>query len=154
MRQEQQEPQVQQDVKKPLSIDLGYLERRRGSVVEPRTDANKEFIEYAQKEVRVRTPRRGRSKCIIIADPRSKPRNFPVGRLNNYNKTMKKHKGPLSFMSELESIHESNEQSDKYRSSHQEDSMVMGKDYSEEDAEVNNHDMGYSGYSDLDESMI
>ena len=34
------------------------------------------------------------------------PRNFPIGRLNNYNKTMKRHKGPLSLASELESIEE------------------------------------------------
>ena len=46
------------------------------------------------------------------------PRSFPIGRLNNYNKTMKKHKGPLSLMSELESIDEV-ELSDKYEKSSQ-----------------------------------
>lgn len=96
-------------------------------MVEPRTDANKEFIVYTQKEVKVRTPRRGRSKSIFIPDPRLAPRSFPIGRLNNYNKTMKKHKGPLSFTSELESIDEV-DQSDKLDSSSQH--LVMNKDYS------------------------
>lgn len=92
-----------------MSLDLEYIERRRGSCVEPRTDANKELVSYAIKEVKVRTPRRGRSKSIVINDPNSVPRNFPIGRLNNYNKVMKKHKAPLSLMSELESIDESGE---------------------------------------------
>jgi len=35
-----------------------------------------------------------------------KPRNFPIPRLNNYNKSLKKLKGPLSLHSELESIEE------------------------------------------------
>ena len=34
------------------------------------------------------------------------PRNFPIGRLNNYDKKMKKHKGPLSLKNDLESIDE------------------------------------------------
>ena len=75
-------------------------------MVEPLTPANREFVMTTQKEVLVRTPRRGRSKSIVIPDSKDEPRNFPIGRLNNYNKTMKKHRGPLSLMSELESIHE------------------------------------------------
>ena len=94
-----------------IKLDIDYMERRRGSCVDPRTDANKEFISYAQKEVKVRTPRRGRSKSIVILDVNSVPRSFPIGRLNNYNKMMKKHKAPLSLMSELESIEESHEDS-------------------------------------------
>ena len=61
---------------------------------------------YSHKEVKVRTPRRGRSKSIVVPGTNSIPRSFPIGRLNNYNKTMKRHKGPLSLMSELESIKE------------------------------------------------
>ena len=102
-------------------------------MVEPRTDANKEFISYTQKEVKVRTPRRGRSKSIVIPDPRIAPRSFPIGRLNNYNKTMKKHKGPLSLASELESIHEI-ELSDRLESSSQ--NLIMNKDYSLDDSMV------------------
>jgi len=81
-----------------------YMERRRGSVVDKRTDANKDLIVYSQKEVKVRTPRRGRSKSIVVPGTNMIPRSFPIGRLNNYSKTMKRHKGPLSMMSELESI--------------------------------------------------
>ena len=65
----------------------------------------------------MRTPRRGRSKSIVVADPRSEPRSFPIGRLNNYNKKLKMHKGPLSLMSELESIDEGGELSDRHESS-------------------------------------
>ena len=88
-------------------------------MVESRTDANKELISYSQKEVKVRTPRRGRSKSIVVPGTSDIPRNFPIGRLNNYNKTMKKHKGPLSLASELESIEE-DEFSDKFNSSRNE----------------------------------
>ena len=88
-------------------------------MVESRTDANKELISYSQKEVKVRTPRRGRSKSIVVPGTSGIPRNFPIGRLNNYNKTMKKHKGPLSLASELESIEE-DEFSDKLNSSRNE----------------------------------
>ena len=91
------------------------FKQRRGSMVESRTEANQEFFK-AQKEVRVRTPRRGRSKSIVVPGTNSIPRSFPIGRLNNYNKTMKKHKAPLSFVSELESIDEV-ELSDKFDSS-------------------------------------
>ena len=59
-----------------------------------------------QKQVIVRTPRRGRSKSIVIFDSKDQPRNFPIGRLNNYSKQLKHHQGPLSLMSELESIDE------------------------------------------------
>ena len=88
-----------------MNLDLGYVEQRRGSVVESITDVNKEFISYDLKEVKVRTPRRGRSKSIVVGcEVISK--NFPISRLNNYNTTLKKHRGTLSLVSELESIHE------------------------------------------------
>ena len=45
---------------------------------------------------------------------------------------MKKHRGPLSMMSELESIDEGQELSDKQKSSSLEEKLVMGKDYTEE----------------------
>lgn len=95
-------------------LEYQEQQRRRGSMVEPLTAANEQFIvnnkqfiaSTQQKLVKVRTPRRGRSKSIVILDSREKPRNFPIGRLNNYDKQMKKHRGPLSLMSELESIDE------------------------------------------------
>ena len=102
---------------------LDYMERRRGSLVEQLTPANEAFIVNTQKLIankqkliKVRTPRRGRSKSIVILDAQEKPRNFPIGRLNNYDKQMKRHKGPLSLASELESIDEV-ELSDKLESS-------------------------------------
>ena len=107
------------DARQQVGPCPNYIERRRGSVVESRTDANKELISYSQKEVRVRTPRRGRSKSIVVPGTSSVPRSFPIGRLNNYNKNMKKHKGPLSMMSELESIEEA-DFSDKAESSRKE----------------------------------
>ena len=90
-----------------------YLERRRGSMIETLSSANKELRENtSQREVLVRTPRRGRRKSIVILESNDQPRNFPIGRLNNYNKTLKKHKGPLSLMSELESIDEIDDSGD------------------------------------------
>ena len=89
-------------------------QRRRGSVVESRTDANKEFLEYGQKQILVRTPRHGRRKSIVICGSQGTPRNFPVGRLNRYDKKMKKHRGPLSMMSELESIDENGELDEQF----------------------------------------
>lgn len=55
----------------------------------------------------------------------SVPRSFPIGRLNNYNKNLKKHKGPLSFVSELESIDEV-ELSDKFESSQHKGDFIEG----------------------------
>ena len=75
-------------------------------MVENRTDANNELVQYSRKQVKVRTPRRGRSKSIFVPGTSGVPRHFPIGRLNNYNKMMKRHKGPLSFVSDLESIQE------------------------------------------------
>lgn len=74
--------------------------------MEPRTENNKQLIEFSLKQVRVRTPRRGRSKNIVVPGTKGAVRNFPVSRLNNYSKTMKRHKGPLSLASDLESIEE------------------------------------------------
>jgi len=94
-------------------------------MVESRTNANNELIAYTQKQVVVRTPRRGRSKSIVVPGTLSVPRSFPIGRLNNYNKNLKKHKGPLSLMSELESIDEI-ELSDKFGSSQHKSRMLEG----------------------------
>ena len=70
------------------------------------------------KEVKVRTPRRGRSKSIVVpgTSESGSNKNFPIGRLNNYTKTMKKHRGPLSMASLLESIDEEGLGSDKGQS--------------------------------------
>ena len=94
-------------------------------MVEPRTNANNELIAYTQKQVTVRTPRRGRSKSIVVPGTQSVPRSFPIGRLNNYNKNLKRHKGPLSLISELESIDEI-ELSDKFDSSQHQSRMLEG----------------------------
>ena len=108
---------AKQSKKNEKSVDASkdYLERRRGSMVEVRTDANNELVNYLRKEINVRTPRLGRRKSILVPGNRSKPRNFPIPRLNNYNKSLKKLKGPLSLCSELESIEE-DELSDNFDS--------------------------------------
>lgn len=105
------------DASKQLQPSQDYMERRRGSMVDSRVNDNNQLV-FTQKEVTVRTPRRGRSKSIVVPGTQSIPRSFPIGRLNNYNKTMKRHKGPLSLMSELDSIEEV-ELSDNFESSHQ-----------------------------------
>lgn len=75
-------------------------------MVEQRTPSNLEFAAITRKQIMVRSPRRGRSKSIVVLDTRDVPRNFPIGRLNNYSKNLKKHLGPLSLHSNLESIDE------------------------------------------------
>ena len=82
-------------------------------MAESLSSANRSYLEVTQKQVMVRTPRRGRSKSIVILDSRDKPRNFPIGRLNNYSKQLKGHRGPLSLMSELESIDEIDKSDDQ-----------------------------------------
>jgi len=99
-------------------------ERRRGSMVESRTNANNELVQYSRKQVKVRTPRRGRSKSIFVPGTAGVPRHFPIGRLNNYNKMMKRHKGPLSFVSDLESIQE-DEFSEKQDDSNPESGEIL-----------------------------
>ena len=90
-------------------------------MIDTLSSANKELRENTlQKEVLVRTPRRGRRKSIVILDSNEQPRNFPIGRLNNYNKTLKKHKGPLSLMSELESIDEIDDHSGEKKENQEE----------------------------------
>ena len=82
-------------------------------MIEQLSNANKELREdNPHKEVLVRTPRHGRRKSILIPNPNDQLRNFPIGRLNNYSKTLKKHKGPLSLSSELESIDEIDDSGD------------------------------------------
>ena len=96
----------------PLALVIEH--RRRGSLEESRTDANKELKEYGRKQILVRTLRHGRRKSIVICGALDKPRNYPVSRLNRYDKKMKKHRGPISMMSELESIDESGELDDQF----------------------------------------
>ena len=47
---------------------------------------------------------RGRSKSICVPTEQASNTNFPIGKLNNYDKGLKKYRGPLSMVSELESI--------------------------------------------------
>ena len=98
-----------------LNLSFQVDRRRAGSLVESLTEVNKDFIQYGQKQILVRTPRQGRSKSIVVFDSKCMPRSFPVGRLNRYDKKMKQHRGPLSMMSELESIDENGELSDRYK---------------------------------------
>ena len=58
----------------------------------------------------MRTPRRGRSKSIVVPTTQQDSRNFPISRLNNYDEQMKKHRGPLSMVSELESIEDDDDE--------------------------------------------
>ena len=79
---------------------------RRGSVAVS-VNSNNMLDMSKVKEVTVRTPRRGRSKSIVVPGAEGEiNKNFPIGRLNNYSKQLKMHKGPLSMVSELESIDE------------------------------------------------
>ena len=82
------------------------LLHRRGSAAEGLSQANKEIIAIPRKMVTVRSPRRGRSKSIFVPNIHNYRRVAPICRLNNYSKDMKKHRGPLSFRSSLESIDE------------------------------------------------
>ena len=89
-----------------MAIDLETKKReynryRRGSVAPSYSEADS--LEFQTKEIKVRTPRRGTSKNITVNNA-SQAKSFPIGRLNNYDKDMKKHRGPLSFTSQLESI--------------------------------------------------
>ena len=120
------------------NLSQQYLERRRGSMIETLSSANKELRETtSQKEVLVRTPRRGRRKSIVILDSNDQPRNFPIGRLNNYNKTLKKHKGPLSLMSELESIDEI----DDYSGEKKENQEDEEEEHDQREASLKNNDL-------------
>ena len=73
-------------------------------------------LDFKPKEIKVRTPRRGRAKNIVV-NKTKESKNFPIGRLNNYDKEMKKHKGPLSFCSQLESIEDDENESKELGSS-------------------------------------
>ena len=48
---------------------------------------------------------RGRSKSICVPQEQAS-KNFPISRLNAFDKVLKQYKGPLSMVSELESIRE------------------------------------------------
>lgn len=58
------------------------------------------------KEVTVRTPRKGRRKSITVPGVTNVVSAVPIGRLNNYDKNMKRIRGPLNIVSKLESINE------------------------------------------------
>ena len=58
------------------------------------------------KLIKVRTPRRGRSKSICIPTHQIGNNNFPIGRLNNYDSGLKRYTGSLSLVGELECISE------------------------------------------------
>lgn len=82
-------------------------QRRRGSMVEPRTEANQELFKNTWKQVRVRIPRLGRSKSIVVSSlPIINPGNFPISSLNYYNSRLRKQRGPVSLCSSLEQIEE------------------------------------------------
>ena len=73
-------------------------------------------LDFSPKEIKVRTPRRGHTKNIVV-NKTKESKTFPIGRLNNYDKEMKKHKGPLSFCSQLESIEDDENDSKELGSS-------------------------------------
>ena len=78
-----------------------YHNNRRASLAPPPQNP----LDFQQKEVLVRTPRRGKNtRSIVVSHQQKETGNFQIGRLNNYNDQMKRHKGPLSFISELDSI--------------------------------------------------
>lgn len=56
----------------------------------------------------MRHPLRARSKSITLPNFRSiEAKNFPISRLNNYDPTLKKHRGSIvSMCSNLQSIDE------------------------------------------------
>ena len=79
-------------------------------MAEPRTEANKELIDFTWKSVTVRTPRKGRSRSIVVfSKPIMKPGNFPIVVLNTFNKKLKRQRDPISLCSQLESIDEDDE---------------------------------------------
>ena len=85
-----------------MKIDLESNQRdhqrlRRCSVA-PSYSVAANSLDFHAKEIRVRTPRRGHTKNIVVNNT-NEAKNFPIGRLNNYDKELKKHKGPLSFAS-------------------------------------------------------
>ena len=96
------------DASKSLGQDVEFAaERRRGSLVEPvRSAANRELFYMHAKEIKVRTPRRGHSRNILIPGTHGAIRNFPINRLNHYDSKLKKHKGSVKLDSDLESIDE------------------------------------------------
>lgn len=64
------------------------------------------------KTIKVRHPLRARSKSITLPNFRSmESKNFPISRLNNYDPTLKKHRGSIvSMQSSLQSIDEYDDQ--------------------------------------------
>lgn len=64
------------------------------------------------KVIEVRTLKRGRSKSIVVPNASdSQSSKGRIGRLNNYNSKMKKHRGSLCLGSDLGSIEEEAESS-------------------------------------------
>ena len=73
--------------------------------MEPRSEEDKEFFMHA-KEIKVRTPRKGHRRNIVVPGTHGAVRNFPINRLNHYDSKMKMHKGSVRLDSDLESIDE------------------------------------------------
>jgi hypothetical protein len=63
---------------------------------------------YTPKTIKVRHPLRARSKSITLPNfNQRESKNFPISRLNNYDQTLKKHRGSIvSMQSSLQSIDE------------------------------------------------
>ena len=89
------------------------LERRRSMISHMTHNSQSSLLHEESKELTVRTPRLGRSRSISIPTSQAENKNFPISRLNNYDEQLKKHKGPLSMVSELDSILDDEEGEDK-----------------------------------------
>lgn len=83
----------------------------------------------------MRTPRRGRRRSIVVPGTTGAVKNFPIGRLNNYDPMMKMRRGPVSLDSDLESIDEAN--SDDYNDGTNSDrKLVFNQEYVREEIKV------------------
>ena len=110
-------------------------------MVETRSEEDFDFFKNTQKEIVVRSPRRGRRRSIVVPGTHGAIRNFPIGRLNNYNAKMKSIRGPVNLSSDLESINEALS-SDKEDELGEADGkkLVFGKDLDESGSvSVNNN---------------
>ena len=83
-------------------------------MVEERTPVNEELFHETKKLIIVGTPRG--QNYIAMAIPRqlaNNARQFPIGRLNQYNRTMKKHRGSVELNNYLHRIEEDENSKDK-----------------------------------------
>ena len=81
----------------------------------------------------MRTPRMGRRRSIVVPGTHGAIRNFPIGRLNNYDPKMKMHRGPVSLDSDLESIDEALSSDKEETFSDKNKQLVFGHEYSQEE---------------------